>query len=175
MQVLPTSHPDPVAAGAARLEVALQGVSAGGHRVAVRVGGTEAGETVFSGKNTGREVFAVDHNLLDEGETPVTLTALGGDADVSLVESVRITYRRLYRADGNSLRCAAPAGTRIEPDGFGDPRIRVLDVTDPERPYWIAERVRAGETGYRVSFGVSGRGVRTLSVGSVAGVCAFCR
>ena len=132
---------DQVAAGAvppAVLEVAVQGASESSpvptvHRIEVRVNGNLAGEVRLENREYREVALPLPHSLLREGANLVTLTAVGGPGDISLLDRLRLTYDRRLVAAGDRLRFRAPAGATVAVGGFSRRGIRLLDVTDPDR------------------------------------------
>ena len=162
-QTLTLRHLDPAAPGKAALEVVLQGVTTGEHSVAIQLNGTGVGTALFAGQAHDVTSLKVAHSLLQEGGNVVTLTAQGGDADVSLVDTIRIRYWHTYSADDDALRFTAPARKRVVIDGFNGRNIRVLDVTDPSAVVGLAAAVeRLGPANYAVVVTPGGSGQRTL-------------
>jgi len=78
-KILAAFHLDPAPPGEAVLEVALQGVTKGSHRVKVQLNHVEVGEIVFVGRSRGLATWAIPHSVLLEGENPVTLTSQNGN------------------------------------------------------------------------------------------------
>ena len=112
------------------LEVALQGVSAGAHRVAVVFNGAELGSVEFAGRENKSVSFAVPSTLLREGENEVRMAA-SAQGDVTLTEHLRLTYPRRFRAEGDRLRFPLAAGAgAVRIGGFTTSDVRVIDVTD---------------------------------------------
>ncbi len=148
------------------LEVALQGVTRTTHRVMVSLNGNVAGYVDFTGQERGVDKVAVPHSLLREGDNQVRLQALNGGSDVSLVDFIRITYQRAYRAEADVLRCTAQGGTAVTVAGFTNQRIRIIDVTDPDSPQEltgdIEEEKGPPATGYLIKVTAPGAGVRQL-------------
>jgi len=133
LQVLELPHPAP--AGEATLTLALQGITTEtAHYVDVRINGHDAGALEFSDQEHVVRELVVPAAWLLDGANQVTLTALGAGEDVSLVDYVKITYPRQYRLDDGALRMQAPVRSRVTIDGLADESLRVVDVTDPERP-----------------------------------------
>ena len=131
-QELTVSHLDPSATGISTLRVALQGVTAGVlHQVDVSVNGQIAGSLTFFGQERAVEVLTVPNAWLIEGNNQVGLLATGGEADVSLIDFVRLTYPRAYRLDSEALRMTAPPNTQVTLRGLADSSLRVVDVSDP--------------------------------------------
>jgi photosystem II stability/assembly factor-like uncharacterized protein len=149
-------------AAQAVVEVSLQGVTLLRHSVKVLFNGSDVGEVNFYGQTQGAARLLVPQSQVREGENLVRLTAQGGDADVSLVEAVRLTYRHSYAADSNSLRLTALAGQRVTIDGFTSGAIRIVDVTDPDAVLDLKPQVTKQQTGYAATITVPGAGTRLL-------------
>ena len=161
-QMIEVRHPDLAASGDAALEVRLQGATALPHQVKVLFNEVAIGTLSWEGQAPKKAVFSLPQSYLMEGESLVTLVAAGGEMDVSLVDSVRLTYWRLYRAYEDELKCQAQAGTQVTIDGFSAPEIRVLDITDAANFFEVETKGEALGTGYSVTFRVPGSGTRTL-------------
>jgi uncharacterized repeat protein (TIGR01451 family) len=116
------------------VEIVLQGAVAGvQHDVDVSFNGTAIGQMSFEGQAQGQLKVEVPFDLLHEGANTVTLSALNGDNDVSLVDHIALTYPRSYIADGNSLKFTASAGDNVAVTGF-NAAARVVDITNPMAP-----------------------------------------
>ena len=161
----------------AELELALQGVTEIQHRVSIELNGVEVGAMAFDGQAEGVTKLPLTRGILKEGQNIVRLTALGGEGDVSLVDYIRITYPHTYTADDDALRFAAPAKQQISIDGFTNPAIRVMDVTDPGAVREVTARVEARKGSYSVTVsGPKGGGERLLLAfadSSASGVAAM--
>jgi photosystem II stability/assembly factor-like uncharacterized protein len=144
------------------IEVSLQGVTLLRHSVKVLFNGSDVGEVNFNGQAQGTAKLLVPQSQVREGENLVRLTAQGGDADVSLVDAVRLTYRHSYTADSNALRLTALAGQRVTIDGFTSSAIRIVDVTDPDAVLDLTPHVTKQQTGYAATITVPGAGARSL-------------
>ena len=149
-QSLTAQHIDRGSTEDAVLEVALQGVTAVAHRVAVRFNGNDVGEIAFGTMEQRSAQFTVPRAAIREGENIVTLTNHETEGDVSLIDSLRLTYRRAYTADGGALRFTAAGKRVLTIDGFTSPNIRVVDVTDPAAPSEVKTQVEQRESGYAV-------------------------
>ena len=97
----------------AEIEVALQGVTELDHRVGVRVNGVDVGEVTFTGRDAGVGTFAIAQALLVDGANTVSLDARGGEMDYTLLDYIRVTYHRRYRARANRLIFSADAGQQV--------------------------------------------------------------
>jgi uncharacterized repeat protein (TIGR01451 family) len=116
----------------ASVDVTLQGATDGqAHRVSVSLNGSFLAEMDFANMSSFTQTFTLPLGLLQEGANTVTLTALAGDNDVSLVQSIAVHYPHSYTADSNWLRATAAAGSTIRIAGFTNPLIRVFDITEP--------------------------------------------
>ena len=130
-QSLTAHHIDREPTEDAVLEVVLQGVTTGDHRVAVGFNGSYLGEVAFAAMRQGSAAFNVSCGAIREGHNVVTLTSKQGESDVSIVDTLRLTYRHAYTADGDALRFTAKGKRVLTIDGFTSPTIRVVDVTTP--------------------------------------------
>ena len=114
------------------LEVALQGVTLGPHRVQVTLNDVDVGEVTFEGQSTGTAALPLSPSFLSAGANQVRLTAQAGERDISLVDYLRMTYWRRYTADRNILWLTASGYQQVTIDGFSQPDIRVMDITEPD-------------------------------------------
>ncbi len=161
-QLLEVRHLDLPASGDATLEVRIQGVTALPHQVNVFLNEIGVGTLSWEGQALKAGVFSVPQSYLMEGENLVTLVPLGGETDVSLLESIRLTYWHTYRAYEDELRCQAQGGTQVSIDGFSTPEVRVFDITDAGGVFEVETKGKPVDTGYGVTFRVPGSGARTL-------------
>ncbi|MEK6299799.1 MAG: C25 family cysteine peptidase [Acidobacteriota bacterium] len=161
-QSLTAQHVDRASAEDAVLEVALQGVTAIDHRVAVRFNGSDLGELAFGSMENRSAKFIVPRAAIREGENLVTLANREADGDVSIVDSIRLTYQRTYTADGDALRFTAAGKRVLTIDGFTSPDIRVVDVTDPALPSEVKTNIEQRESGYAVRIKTPKGGERVL-------------
>ncbi|MGD0199389.1 MAG: C25 family cysteine peptidase [Bryobacteraceae bacterium] len=151
------------AAGAAQLQVSLQGATAGAHQVAIQLNGTTVGTLKFSGQSVGVSTVAIPNKLLQEGANTLTLAAEGGESDVSVVDTVLLTYPRAYVADSGPLRLTAPSGQAVTISGFASAQIRVMDITDPGNVMsMLGTIVRRSAGNYAITIATRGPGTRTL-------------
>jgi hypothetical protein len=161
-QILSLTHLDPSAPDEALLEVKVQGLTQESHRVKVFLNHTEMGEITFDGQNQGILTVPVFQGGLLEGDNLVSLASRGGDTDMSLVDTVRLTYWHTYTADNDTLRLTAMAGDKLTIDGFSSGRIELWDITDPKNVKEVMGTVKGEGTGYTVQIKVPGQGERTL-------------
>jgi Peptidase family C25 len=155
-------HLDPAPSGEALLEVALQGATAGPHRVTLMLNGISLGALTFDGQMPGVTQVPFSQTRLQPGANLLVLVAEGGETDVSLVNYVRLTFRRTYTADSDALRFTVPGGTMVTIGGFTSPGIRVVDITNPEAVRAIVGVVEPQNGTFAMSVGVPGDGLRTV-------------
>ncbi len=161
--LLDVPHPDRTTTGGdATLRVTLQGVTKVSHSVSVLFNGIEAGSIQFEGQELRTEEFQLAADTLLAGVNSVIIASSGGETDMSLLDSIELAYRHTWDADGDELRCVLPAGTRTTIRGFSTPELRVIDVTDPDRPCELRPTVRKDGASYAVVVAASIRGAREL-------------
>jgi len=146
----------------AQLDVTLQGVTWAPHLVNVSVNNEDLGEVSFSGQSQGTNRLRVSQSLLREGENQVRLAVKGGAVDISLIDSIRLTYGHAFTADNDALRFTLEGGQQTSIDGFTRSEIKVMDITDPDAPYEVAGVIEPAQSGYRIIVGAAGAGQRTL-------------
>ncbi|TAN40262.1 MAG: hypothetical protein EPN25_08445 [Nitrospirae bacterium] len=160
---LDVRHPDTAATARAVLEVSLQGIMDGEHKVGVILNGSQVGQVVFSGKTKGKASLQFSQSgSLREGENVLQLIGQGSAMDLSLLDAVRLTYQHAYTADSDSLRFTANGGGSIAVGGFSSPEIRAVDITDPNYPLELPVKVAAQGMVNTVTVSVPMTGVRTL-------------
>jgi hypothetical protein len=128
---VPVARLDAAASGPAQLEVALQGVTSQSHLVQVRLNGVDLGTVSFANTDHPRQQFVVPAGALHEGDNSVELTSLGGDGDVNLVDTLRLTYARLFVAEDNALAVTLDSANSKRVFGFTNNQIRAVDVSNP--------------------------------------------
>ena len=159
------AHIDPSSPLPISVDVALQGVTdAQQHGVTVQFNGATLGEIDFLGQALAQQSFPVEPSLLQNGSNIVTLTALNGDNDVSLVQSIALHYAHTYAADADWLRATAYAGSELHLTGFTNPQIRVFDITDPLNISELAAKIspESGAYGATLALSTHGPAVRTI-------------
>jgi len=161
-QTLPVKYLDLDSVSQSQIEIGLQGLTLLGHQVQVKVNGETVGSMMFAGREHEVAAFPVNLGLLREGDNVVSLSSLNGSNDISLIDFIRLTYPRQYKAENNTLRFSAPGGQPVRVEGFTDPKVRVVDVTDPNAPTQVTARVTKSGTAYSVKVQSEGNGGRTL-------------
>ncbi|MDT4967194.1 MAG: hypothetical protein QOJ64_1931, partial [Acidobacteriota bacterium] len=141
---------DLTASNTATLSVSMRGLTMQAHKVRVVVNGYDLGLVEFAGVDSGRREFSIPSSYLVEGNNTVSLTATNGDADVSLMDTLRLTYWRSYRAENNSLTFTSSSPTPIIIDGFTTNDVRVFDISNPAAVSQVAAKVINNGSTYSV-------------------------
>jgi hypothetical protein len=154
------------------IAVSIQGLSrVAKHSVKVQLNRRTLGTAFGSRQLNTATKLAVPARVLKEGANSFTFTSVGGEIDVSLLDSVRLTYPHLYLADGNALVLPVRPGRRVSVGGFTVARIRAFDVTRPDRPRELIGTVAKGTSGYVLDL-VAPAGAKRLLLTADAGVLA---
>jgi hypothetical protein len=128
----------------------LQGVTEGvSHNVSVTMNAANLGVLNFTGQSVGNVTLLVPRGVLQDVNT-VTLTAQGGANDLSLVDSIKLTYLRTYTAQSDSLKFTAEAGDQVVVNGFEQPPSRLIDITNPNQALELEPEVDAENGGYKL-------------------------
>jgi hypothetical protein len=160
-QTLNLQHLD-TSASEAFVEVSLQGVTQVAHKVGVQVNGARVGDVSFNGQTEGVARFSIPQALLKEGQNLVTLLPQGEQSDVSLIDSIRITYQHRFTADNDALKFTANDGESVTVGGFANAAIRVFDITDQTNVREVFGKIKQKSAGYSISLTASGNSQRTL-------------
>ncbi len=150
--------------GIVRLEVALQGVSSGAHQVQVQFNGKLLGTVNFTDRAHKIALLTVPLAALIAGSNSVTLTSSGG-SDASLLDSLRLTYPRTYRAVNDRLIFSAKSGDTVRIAGFslGTAPLRLVDVSDPSNPIEIQGQVQTSSSDRSLTFKASATSSRIIA------------
>jgi uncharacterized repeat protein (TIGR01451 family) len=154
-QQLTVAHADPNSSMQITVDVTLQGgADQQAHRVSVFFNGTPIGEMDFANLANVTNTFPIDRSLLEDGINTVTLTALEGDNDISVVQSIALHYPHTYAADSNWLKATAPAGSTLHIGGFTNQQIQVFDVTNPLAIEQLSGTVGQDGSAYGIMLGL---------------------
>jgi hypothetical protein len=130
-----------LAVGEGVLDVALQGVTLEqAHEVIITLNGATLGELRFSNQENARARFTVPAGVFTNGANTITLTALQGDNDISLVDYIDVSFFRTLTAESDLLKFTVPAGHSFAVSGFSRPPTRLLDISNPAQPAEVAFR-----------------------------------
>jgi uncharacterized repeat protein (TIGR01451 family) len=156
-QDLAIQHYDPSSSIPAQVTITLQGVTAGQpHSVSVAVNGSSVGVLNFEGQDNFTSSFPIQQGSLQNGTNTVTLTALNGDSDTSLVQSIVLNFPHTYAADSDWLRASAPAGAHLKISGFSNQQIQAYDISDPLNIIQLAGPITFDSTGSSITVTVPG-------------------
>jgi len=161
-QTLTVRNVDLTSSARPQLEVALQGLTAGDHEVQLQLNGADVGTVTFAGRDHPVQDFSISRELLREGDNILSLVAVGGESDISLIDFVRVTYAHQYRADNNALRFSVPGGQTVLVNGFANSNVRVIDITNPNSPIEVISPVGTSGAGFAVTVPAVSGDVRTL-------------
>jgi hypothetical protein len=161
---LQLDHLDLLASTDGQLQVKLQGVTDIDHSIQVQVNGAMVGSLAFAGQSADTESFLLPPGLLTPGENSIRLVAVNGEEDISLIEYLRLSYRRTLETDEDFLQISAPAHQPITVKGFTSPAISIIDVTDPLSPEEVAGTIAPKEDRYAVTAVIRGSGIHNLLV-----------
>src|SRR5262249_46791982 len=146
----------------ASLDVSVQGVTLGTHQLKVQLNGADIGTMTFADQNKGTQSFSIAQSRLREGSNTVRLISLISSGDISLVDTVRVTYWHSYAADNNQLNLSATGGQEVNISGFATSDIRVVDVTDPFTPLELIGVATGGKGNFTQRVALTGVGVRSV-------------
>ena len=136
-----------LAAGEGTFEIALQGVTQGQqHDVTVMLNSATLGSVNFADQEDGKATFAIPAGVLTNGTNTITLTAQLGDNDLSVLDYINISFPHTFTAESDLLSFTADAGDTVTVGGFVHRPSRLIDITDPARPFEVRYRT-ATESG----------------------------
>jgi len=161
-QTLSVQHIDKRSTSDSLLEVTLQGVTKQFHKVKVQLNGVDLGSVAFDGQSSGKATLSVSSSILREGDNVVSLSAQIGEADISLIDSLRITYQHRFVADGDALRFTVNGKQQVTVEGFSSGAVRLFDVSNPDSVQELTSVVKPQKDGYAITATVPGSSPRTL-------------
>ena len=138
-----------------KLTVNLQGATNTDHHAVVFLNGEKIGESKWYGLQ--RHVFDISFSqeaLKDGGELMVT-GVLDPDVPFSIfyVDSFDFEYHKLYEARDNNLLCFGDANPVVTINGFTNPNIVALNLSDPKKPLIHKAVTISGSAGnHQISF-----------------------
>ncbi|HEV2697547.1 MAG TPA: C25 family cysteine peptidase, partial [Terriglobales bacterium] len=121
--------------GDGRLQITLQGVTQGQqHDVTVMLNGATLGDVTFAGQGQGAGDFIIPSGALINGANAITLTAQQGTGDISLVDTIDVSFPHTFTASADSLKFTANAGESVTVTGFAHQPSRLIDITNALQP-----------------------------------------
>lgn len=134
--------------GNAVLTIALQGATDSGagrdHHAVVSINGRQVGDSTWAGTEAHVFEAAFDASWLQEGTNTITIAGVldtGAPYSSFYVESFDLRYPRLYAAENNTLICRSEDHYIITVSGITEPKVLVLDVTQPGQPVHLSNVV----------------------------------
>jgi len=126
------------------------------HHVKIYVNNNFIGEASWNGQQPKTADIPFDQSLLLNGNNTVKVEALldtGAPYSYLYINSFDLTYNRIYQASGNALLFRAESNPVVTVDGFTDPDILLLNVTNPKKPVLHTAVTNDGAAeNYRISF-----------------------
>ncbi|HKV25381.1 MAG TPA: C25 family cysteine peptidase [Candidatus Acidoferrum sp.] len=160
-QQLTVAHADPNSAMQISVDITLQGATdQQPHTVSVAFNGASIGEMDFANLANVTNTFPIDRSLLQDGVNTITLTALNGDNDISVVQSIALHYPHTYEADGNWLKATAATGSTLHVTGFTNSQIQAFDITNPLAVAQLSGPVDQGSAGYGITLNLAATGAQ---------------
>jgi Peptidase family C25 len=164
---LTLSVPAP-APGSASLDVAVQGISLRPHQVSVAFNGNAVATASFDNRDPGHATARLAADAVKAGDNTVTLAAGAGDLDFSILWQVRLTYQRLFQANGDRLLFRLGKRRVARVSGFTTPQVTVIDITRPNEPRFVRATTRRTGGSYTLTVRASARARNLLAVGRSA-------
>ncbi|HET8798500.1 MAG TPA: SdrD B-like domain-containing protein, partial [Thermoanaerobaculia bacterium] len=164
-QTLTIANADLTSPSNASLTLVIRGGTENiGHSIRVELNGNLLGTASVANMQEATSTFTFPHTLLRAGANTLTLTAMNGWDDVSVLVETRLTYRHHLRADDGLLLVALPASRSFTVTDFPSAAIRALDVTDPMAPRMLNTTVAPDGTRFKATFATPPSGTRTILV-----------
>ena len=148
----------------ARLRVKLQGLTNVAHYVNVRFNETDLGQVSLNNQENSEFEFDVPAALLVEGANNVKLQSAGSSSDISLVDTISLSYSRLYKAVNNQIRFSVPAGRSVKVGGFTTGKIAINEIQNGEVGVRAAAFVEEANNEFSFELGAAGRNREFLAV-----------
>lgn len=142
----------------ANLRVSVRGITVQDHQLNVFLNGTSIGKMFFSGQNAAVRDFSFPLAMLAEGDNAVKLVPTAAGNDISIVDYLIVTYSHAFVADNDSLQFTLKATQTQRIEGFSNPNIRFLDITDVRAIQEIKPIVEASGSGFAATVPAGGRG-----------------
>jgi hypothetical protein len=118
----------------ATIEIGIQGITSTPHQLLATINGEPMTPITGNGKVLMNGAFQVPISFLREGANTLQLQTIGGQGDISLTESIKISYSRKYEAIQNRLSFYTSNYRTSTLSGFTSPNIRIFDLTVPDEP-----------------------------------------
>lgn len=113
------------------IELNLQGLTTGAHNVTVTLNGAQFDPISGAGPFMMRGTYRTSTQFLRDGVNTLELKSTVG---ITLIESIKINYNRLYLAQNNQLSFYTNQYKKTTLNGFTSADTRVFDLTYPDEP-----------------------------------------
>ena len=137
---LSVNNPD--VTGTARLNVKLQGLGAGAHRVNVKFNNLDLGSANFSDYQNMTFGFDVPMAAVAAGANQISFRSNASSGDYNLIDAVSLTYMRLYAARDNGLHFSVPARKGLRVGDFTENSISVFEFENGQVSNELAVNVQ---------------------------------
>ena len=114
--------------GQVRLSLKLQGLTNEAHLVNLRFNNFALGTIDYNGVSNQTFEFDLPLSAVIEGENKLYLQSAGAGNDISLIDTIRLSYEQKFIASDDNLRFMIPAGQTVLVKGFSTPKIRFYNV-----------------------------------------------
>lgn len=152
---------NPDITGTARLNVKLQGLAIGVHSVVVKFNDINLGSANFSNYQNMTFGFDIPMSAVVAGSNQVSLQSNASSSDYNLVDSVSLTYKRLYTAQDNRLHFNVPAKKGLRVSNFTENNISVFQLENGKVTNELAVNVQSDGGTYSFSVDAA-KGVREM-------------
>lgn len=142
--------------GAAALSVSLQGLTSGGHQVRIRFNQTDLGVVELNEQENRAFDFQIPASALIAGQNRVVLQSVGSGNDISLVDTVSLTYQRRYVAVNDRIHFTVPAGQGVQVRGFTQGEIDLFEIRNGQVERQILSAAEKVEGTHGISLSPTG-------------------
>lgn len=118
----------------ATLEINVQGITGVPHTVVPTINGEQLEQMTGNTFNLMSGVFQIPTSFLREGSNTLQMKTLGASGDSNLLESIRVSYYREFKAVQNRLSFYTNNYRQTAVSGFASSNIRVFDMSYPDSP-----------------------------------------
>ncbi len=143
------------------------------HVVNITLNGNALNPVQFADMDRHVARFTVPATWLVNGTNTLEFIAQNGWEDVSVVESVRLTYPHLYRADDGLLAFTVAGGAEVSVAGFANEEVFAVDLTDANDPIRLSVKTSSAGDGSRAATVAAPEGgTRTILVYGASRIAA---
>lgn len=114
--------------GQIHLSLKLQALTDTAHLVNLRFNNFQLGTVSYDGAGNQTFEFDLPLSAVNEGANKLYLQSAGTGNDISMVDTIRLSYRRDFKASDDKLRFTIPAGELVQVGGFSTGKINFFEV-----------------------------------------------